>query len=168
MKVEKRHNVLSHFTGVLTPHTLEAAIVIAAYLHQGIKDKGGRPYICHPLWIYGELVKKCATTETLIVALLHDVVEDSALTLMELMQWFSPTVCTAVDAISKREGEDGETYLRRVAMDPIARQVKKEDLRHNMDITRLKNRGKLTPKDLERIADYAQKYDFLVGGLPNV
>ena len=168
MKVEKRMNVLSIFKGTLAPHTLEAAIVISAFLHQGVKDKGGRPYICHPLWIYGELVKKCATMEVLIVALLHDVVEDTSLTLSELESWFSPTICSAIDAISKRPDEDSETYLRRVAMDTIARQVKKEDLRHNMDITRLKNRAKLTQKDLDRIADYAMKYDFLVGGLHNV
>lgn len=161
-------NVLQNFSGILTPHTLEAAIAIAAFLHQGVKDRGGRPYICHPLWIYGELLKKCASLEVLIVALLHDAIEDTALTMNELSQWFSPTICTAIDAISKREGEDGDSYLRRVAMDPIARQVKKEDLRHNMDITRLKNRGNLTQKDLDRISDYAKKYDFLVGGQHNV
>jgi (p)ppGpp synthase/HD superfamily hydrolase len=168
MKVEKRMNVLQAFVGILTPHTLEAAIVISAFLHQGVKDRGGRPYICHPMWIYAELVRKCVSTETLIVAMLHDVVEDTALTMVELAQWFSPTICTAVDAISKRDGETGDEYLIRVAMDPIARVVKKEDLRHNMDITRLKNRGNLSAKDLARIADYAKKYDFLVGGQHNV
>lgn len=167
-KIEKKADVVVFLKGKVKSHTLEAALMIAAYLHKDIKDKGGRPYVCHPLWIYGQITAKCGSLDEQIVAILHDVYEDSAITLHELEEWFTPNVCAAIDAISKREGEDGETYIRRVAMDPIARKVKKEDLRHNMDITRLKNRGKMTQKDLDRIADYAHKYDFLCGGQHNV
>lgn len=166
--VEKKADVVSFLKGKVQSHSLEAALMIASYLHRGIKDKGGRSYICHPLWIYGQITAKCGSLDEQIVAILHDVYEDSPITLHELEEWFSPTVCVAIDAISKRVDEDGETYIRRVAMDPIARKVKKEDLRHNMDITRLKNRGKMTQKDLDRLADYAHKYDFLCGGLHNV
>jgi len=148
--MNKRANVLFCLSGIVSPHTLEAALVIASFLHKGIKDKGGRPYICHPLWIYGQIVSKGGTLEEQIVAILHGVYEDSEVTLEELSTWFSPTICSAVDALSKREGETRKEYIDRVSINEIARKVKKEDLRHNMDISRLKNRGNLTEKGWNR------------------
>lgn len=164
MSVIKRNNVLAHFKNLFQPNTIEAALAIASYLHRGVKDKGGVPYICHPLWIYSKLSAKCEPLEVLNTSILHDVYEDTEVTLTELAEWFSPTVCDAVDALSRREGEDRADYIRRVAKDPIARKVKKEDLRHNLDITRLKNRHNMSEKDLARIKCYGAEYDLLVGG----
>lgn len=164
----KESNVLVGLERFAIPYTLEAALIIASFLHRKIKDKGGRPYICHPLWVYGQIVAKGGNLDEQIVAILHDVYEDSAVTLEELSYWFTPTVCTAIDAMSKRDGETREEYINRVSTNDIARKVKKEDLRHNMDITRLKNRGNLTEKDLARLKVYSEEYHFLCGGQYNV
>lgn len=166
--VEKKADVVSHFIGLVKPNTLEAALMIASYLHRNIKDRGGRPYICHPLWIYSQIVLKGGNLEEQIVSILHDVYEDTEITLTELNIWFSESICCAVDALSKRENETPSDYIQRVSINDIARKVKKEDLRHNMDITRLKNRNNLTEKDLNRLKVYSEQYHFLCGGQFNV
>lgn len=156
------------FASLFQPHTIEAAYAIASYLHFGVKDKGGNPYIQHPMWVAMQLMMKGEPLEVIIAAILHDTVEDTSLTHQELRNWFTPVICDAVVALSFQvEGHETETrqeYMRRVAMNPIARKVKLMDLTHNMDIKRLKNRHQLTEKDLARIKIYAEEYDFLVGG----
>ena len=164
MSVEKRANVLSHFKGLIEKDTLEAAYVIAAYLHAGKKDKGGVAYIQHPVWISQAIAKEGGSVEAQIVALLHDTVEDTALTLIELGEWFNSRIVAGVDSVSKRDNETIDEYIDRVSIDVIGRIVKKWDLTHNMDIKRLKNRKNLRDKDLERIRIYGNMYDRLVGG----
>jgi hypothetical protein len=70
----------------------------------------------------------------------------------------------AVVSVTKVEGEARADYIDRLAKNKTGRRVKIADLRNNMDITRLKNRGSLTEKDLQRIKVYGEEYDFLVGG----
>lgn len=164
MVVEKRMNVLESFRGKFQKDTIEAAFAIASFLHQGKNDKGGVPYILHPIWISQNM----HSIEGKIVALLHDTVEDTPIMLSELAEWFSPRIIAGVDAMTKREGEEYEGYVQRVAIDPIAREVKKFDIQHNMDVRRLKNRTNLQDKDLIRLKKYAKMYDFLVGGAVNV
>lgn len=128
--------------------TLERAIEIAAKNHTGQKDKGGEPYILHPLRVMmgvrGENEK--------IAAVLHDVVEDTSITLDDLRrEGFADAIVRAVDALTKRPGETRLDAGRRAAADPIARKVKLSDLADNMNLTRL---GNPTEKDLARLREY--------------
>jgi len=127
---------------------LERAIEIAAAAHRGDVDKAGQPYILHPL----KLMLQFDDLDAMIVAVLHDTVEDSSLTLGDLKQeGFSEAVVTAVDALTSREGESYQEFISRLSPNPLARRVKLADLEHNMDVRRI---GSLTPEDLDRIERY--------------
>jgi len=128
--------------------TLERAIGIACEAHVGQVDKAGEPYILHPL----RLMVRMTTEAERITAVLHDVVEDSSFTLEDLIaEGFAHEIVHAVDALSKREGEDYMQFVRRASEDPIARRVKRADLEDNLDLTRIRD---LTDHDLERARRY--------------
>jgi (p)ppGpp synthase/HD superfamily hydrolase len=128
--------------------TLERAIVIAATAHAGAKDKGGHPYILHPL----RVMLAVESREEKIVAVLHDVVEDTDWTLGRLRQEeFSDTVLQALDALTRRENEDYFAFVRRARINPIARTVKLADLADNMNLSRIPSP---TAQDLDRINKY--------------
>src|SRR4051812_45045384 len=111
--------------------TLERAIQIAAAAHAGQVDKAGQPYILHPL----RIMLAVKTTDERIAAVLHDVVEDTSITPAELAaEGFSADVIDAVDALTKRHGEDRLTAARRAAANPVARVVKLADNTDNMDL----------------------------------
>ena len=99
--------------------TLERAIVIAAEAHAGVKDKGGAPYILHPL----RMVLKLSTSEERIVAVLHDVCEDCPEWTFERLktEGFSPKILEALDSVTKREGEAYKDFALRAAANPIGR-----------------------------------------------
>lgn len=123
---------------------LEKAILIAATAHQGQVDKAGAPYILHPL----RVMFSCKTQEEQICGVLHDVIEDTYMTLDDLRkEGFSETIINAIDALTKRSGETYEEFINRILLSPIACQVKLADLRDNMDLTRLSQANK---------ADYAR------------
>jgi len=106
----------------------DKALRIATKAHKGQKDKSGEDYILHPIAVSGY----CITDRGKIVALLHDVVEDTDVTLNDLRKaGFGEDIVNAVDCISKREGEETSHYLERVATDDIATEVKFADMRHN-------------------------------------
>lgn len=135
--------------------TLERAIEIAAKAHAGQMDKAGQPYVLHPL----RMMLAVKTPEARIAAVLHDVVEDTAVTLKELEgEGFPAEVLEAVEALTKREGEDYEAFIRRVAPNPIAREVKLADLRDNSDLSRI-----LEPieRDRERVKKYRRAIAYL-------
>jgi (p)ppGpp synthase/HD superfamily hydrolase len=135
--------------------TLERAIAIAALAHKGQVDKAGAPYVLHPL----RMMLAVKTPEARIAAVLHDVVEDTAVTLEELKgEGFPASVLEAVDALTKREGEDYEAFIRRVAPNPIAREVKLADLRDNSDLSRI---AEPTERDRERIRKYQRAIAYL-------
>jgi len=139
--------------------TLERAIAIAATAHEGQVDKAGAPYILHPL----RLMLAMASPEARIAAVLHDVVEDSegAVTLETLRaERFSDAVVEAVEALTKREEEkdDYEAFIRRLAPNPLAREVKLADLRDNADLTRI---AEPTDLDRERIEKYRRAITYL-------
>ena len=90
---------------------------------------------------------------------LHDTVEDTGLSLPELEKEFGPETAAAVDAVSRRTGEEWDAYLLRVKQNPIARQVKISDLIDNSSLTRLE---KVTIKDVERQAKYNRALKFLM------
>lgn len=122
---------------------LELAIGIAASAHRGQTDRGGAPYILHPL----RVMMAMDTDQERIVGVLHDVVEDSpAIRLSEIEATFGTRIAAAVDALTKREGEAYDDYLGRVETDEIAIKVKLADLKDNSDLSRL---GR-TPTDEDR------------------
>lgn len=128
--------------------TLTKAILIAAKAHDGQTDKGGNPYILHPI----RLASKAKTTEESIVAVLHDVVEDSAVTLFDLKNaGFSLNIIEALDCLTRRADETYEVFIKRIKFNPLATKVKLLDLEDNSDSSRIPN---LTDKDYERIDKY--------------
>ena len=127
----------------------------AERLHQGQVDKSGKPYIGHPARVAGRL----DSPETQVVGWLHDTVEDTELSLPEIEKEFGPETAAAVDAVSRRDGEDWDAYLHRVKMNPIARQVKISDLIDNSNLSRLEH---VTMKDVERQARYNCALKFLM------
>jgi len=138
--------------------TLERAIGIACEAHLGQVDKAGEPYILHPL----RLMLRMTTDAERITAVLHDVVEDSRFTLEDLIaEGFAREIVHAVDALSKREGEDYMQFVRRASEDPIARHVKRVDLEDNLNLTRIR---KLTDRDLERVLRYHRALEILAEG----
>jgi (p)ppGpp synthase/HD superfamily hydrolase len=104
------------------------AMQIAARAHRGQKDMSGGSYILHPIAVS----EFCITERGQIAALLHDVVEDTDVTLEDLRAaGFSEDIVVAVDCVSKRKGEELSDYLKRVAMSDISTEVKFADMRHN-------------------------------------
>ena len=133
----------------------EKAYEIAKKAHLGQVDKAGEDYIKHPEKV-ASFVK---TDEEKAVAYLHDVIEDTELTLENLYEYdFSKEVIEAVDIITKKRGEDYQSYLNSVKKNKLARAVKLADLRHNSDLTRL---AKVTEKDIKRKEKYQKAIDFL-------
>jgi len=128
--------------------TLEDAIVLAAESHRGQVDKAGAPYILHPLRVMLRL-KDAADR---IAAVLHDVLEDTAITVEFLRErGYSEEVLNALDALTRRAGESYADFIERAAGNPLARRVKLADLADNMDVSRLRD---VTEKDRERLARY--------------
>lgn len=135
---------------------LDKARAIAQIAHFGQKDKAGEDYIHHP-----ERVADFLDGTEEIVALLHDVVEDSDYTLDDLAgEGFSKAALAAINAITRREGEDYEAYIRRAGRNKTARAVKMADLIDNMDLTRL---PELTDDDWQRVKKYHKAYKYLCG-----
>lgn len=135
--------------------TLERAIAIATEAHAGQRDKVGEAYILHPL----RVMLAVRTPEERMVGVLHDVVEDSSWTLDALRQeGFSHEVVEAVDAVSRREGEDYFDFVRRAGANPLARPVKVADLRDNLDLTRI---AAPTQQDYDRCERYRQALELL-------
>jgi (p)ppGpp synthase/HD superfamily hydrolase len=113
--------------------TLEDAIALAVKVHRGQVDKGDQPYILHPLRVMFRL----ETDEERIVAVLHDVVEDSDTTLKDLREMgYSKKIVEAIDHLTRREDESYDEFVERAAANPLARRVKLADLEDNMDIKR--------------------------------
>jgi (p)ppGpp synthase/HD superfamily hydrolase len=135
--------------------TLERAIQIAAEAHAGQVDKAGAPYILHPL----RVMFRVESYEERIVAVLHDVVEDSRWTLDDLRaEGFSDAVVNSVDALTRRTDESYMEFVRRAGRDPAGRRVKLADLADNSDISRLSSP---TDADVARLERYRRAIDEL-------
>ena len=134
---------------------LELALSIATEAHRGQFDKAGIDYIEHPIFVASQVDSE----EEKAVALLHDVIEDSSVTAEELLNAGLPeTVVTAVQILSKKKGQDYQTYMKTVKSNPLARAVKLADLKHNSDLSRLET---ITDKDSERLEKYKKAIDLL-------
>ena len=133
----------------------EKAMQIAEKVHSSQVDKGGKPYINHPV----RVERMCSRQEDRLVALLHDTVEDGDIASEYLlMVGFPQEVVYAVLSVSRKRGEDYFDFILRCKENPIGRRVKIADLKDNMDITRL---NELTEKDIERLKKYHKAYKML-------
>jgi len=138
--------------------TIEKALQIAAQAHQGQKDKEGLPYILHPLRVMSHVEGE----EAQIVAVLHDVVEDTKVTLDDLRRaGFSEPVSAAVQCVTHRKDEPYADYVVGCKHNPIARQVKLGDLADNCRLDRSILRPQQLQRDLARIHRYFLSYKYL-------
>ena len=127
---------------------LDRAIELAKQHHEGQTDKAGKPYIEHPLRVMNQVESE----EEKIVAVLHDIVEDTDISLDDLRnEGFSEEVVSAVECLTKQDGENYDSYIERISFNPLAVKIKLADLEDNRDLTRL---PQVTDKDLERLEKY--------------
>ena len=130
-----------------TPLTCKA-MQIAYAAHHGQVDKGGLPYIFHPY----HLAEQMEDELSCCAALLHDVVEDTAVTMEELAAEFPHEVIDVLKLLTHREGVPYFAYVRNIKANPIAVKIKLADIAHNSDQTRCPS---LTP---EQLAYFREKY----------
>ncbi|MBQ0000569.1 MAG: HD domain-containing protein [Clostridiales bacterium] len=128
---------------------------IAAAAHEGQYDEAGVPYIEHPRFVAGLL----GNNELKVIALLHDVMEDTDVTEQELRPIFGDRITDALLLMTRDKSEDYSIYIERLSHNELSRKVKLADLTHNMDMNRMKV---ITDKELERNHKYHKAYDFLM------
>ena len=134
---------------------IDIALAIAKKAHAGQVDKAGIDYIQHPLYVAGQV----KTEQEKAVALLHDVIEDSDVTVDDLLvSGLSNEVVTAVQILTKKKGQSYQEYLEKVKSNNLARVVKLADLKHNSDLSRLKS---VTNTDYERVKKYKNAIRYL-------
>lgn len=133
---------------------LNKMLVLATNRHAGQFDRGGNPYILHPLKVMYYL--KSNDEELQCIALAHDLVEDTETTYTELREMgFTERIIQGIVTLTKVPGESYEEYKIRVKSNSDAVKVKMADLRHNTDVRRLKG---VTDKDLARMEKYHRFY----------
>ncbi len=131
------------------------ALNICFDAHKEQKDKSGLPYVFHPF----HLAEQMETEETTIVALLHDVIEDTVITLEDLKaDGFSDAVLEAIALMTHSDDVDYMAYVKEIKKNPIATAVKLADLRHNSDLSRL---DIVDDKALKRREKYLKAIAFL-------
>jgi (p)ppGpp synthase/HD superfamily hydrolase len=134
---------------------LEQAISIATKAHCGQRDKAGFPYILHPL----RLMLKQKSLEAMIAAVLHDVVEDSSITISDLEEaCFPGSVIQALTLLTHDKEQPYPKYIEAIGTNKLAIQVKLADLQDNMDLSRIPNPR---PKDYARLERYSLAYQYL-------
>lgn len=126
----------------------------------GVKDKGGKPYIGHLMRVAngvplgGSDIREKLTA----VGLLHDLIEDTEWTEKDLRKEFPNDVVDAVVALTKVDGESYDQYVQRVMANELAIRVKISDLKDNMDVTRLPELGEY---EIKRLKKYHMTYNIL-------
>jgi len=142
--------------------TLEKAICIAATAHSGQLDKEGAPYITHPLRVMAAVEGDDAK----IVAILHDVIEDTTVTIDDLRRdGFSESLLSGVECVTHCREESYTDYVIRCKNHPLARKVKLADLADNSRPERCLLRVERVDRDLARIHRYVLSYKFLIDRL---
>jgi Guanosine polyphosphate pyrophosphohydrolases/synthetases len=135
---------------------LAIAISLTAQVFETKTDKAGQPYILHCLRVMNAVA---GDDELMQIAVLHDVVEDTNMTLEDLKGLgFTDRVITAVSRLTHNSGENYDEYIKWISFSPDATKVKLADLKDNSDITRLKG---LTKKDFDRMEKYHKSYVYL-------
>ena len=129
---------------------LAKMLVLATNAHAGQYDKGGNPYILHPLKVMHYL--RSDDEELQCIALGHDVIEDTDTTYEDLrFAGMSERIIEGIKAMTKLPGETMDEYKYRIFASSDAMRVKMADLRHNTDVRRLKG---VTDKDIQRMVKY--------------
>ena len=135
---------------------VEKAYRFATIAHENQYDKGGKPYIEHVLKVASNFTKEY---ETRIVALLHDVIEDTMYTIEDIKaEGFEENIINALKVITRNEDMDYKVYVEKIASNKIACKVKIADLKHNMDISRI---NEPTEQDYRRIEKYKKALVYL-------
>jgi len=128
--------------------TLQRAIEIAVEAHKDQKDKADMPYILHPL----RLMFQMKTDNEKIAAVLHDVVEDSNWTVVDLKKEnFNNEVIEAVNLLTRDDNDSYDEFVQKAASNPISKAVKIADITDNLDLGRI---SKMTEKDIDRVKKY--------------
>ena len=134
---------------IYTPMTRKA-MKIAYDAHAGQADKTGIPYIYHPI----HLAESMSDENSVITALLHDVAEDTNITIDDLArEGFQEDILTALTLLTHNPAEEYMDYISRLSTCPLARRVKLADLRHNSDVNRL---GSIDEKTARRLEKYSR------------
>lgn len=142
---------------------LSEAILTATLAHNGQHDRGGHPYILHPLAVMHML--NTDDVELQCIAVMHDVIEDSTVTYASLRaKGFSERVISGVRCLTRTPGQTEEEYEDMVMSNIDSIRVKKCDLRHNSDLTRLKG---IRDKDINRAVRYLKFYYMLESKVPS-
>ena len=130
---------------------INKAIDIAYSAHINQRDKAGRPYFMHPVIVASQMDSEYE----ICTALLHDVIEDTHVTIEELEREFPKEITDAIRLLTHDDNTDYLDYVREIKKNPIARKVKLADLNHNLDITRIEDNGNL----LEGFMNRREKYE---------
>ena len=130
---------------IYTP-MVNRALRLAYRAHAGQLDRGGVPYIFHPY----HLAEQMDDERSICVALLHDVVEDTPVTLEEIQREFPSEIAEAVALLTHDPSTDYFAYVRRLKANPLAKKVKLADLMHNADQARCAGAG-IDPVKLQQI-----------------
>jgi guanosine-3',5'-bis(diphosphate) 3'-pyrophosphohydrolase len=139
---------------------IESAILLATEAHAGQTDKGGYPYILHPI----RVMLAMKSDEAKIVAVLHDVIEDTPVKIADIKEaGYSEEVIAGLLAMTHKHNEPYFDYIDRVNDNDLAREVKLADLTDNMDISRLP--GLPTEHDLKRTKKYRHAERILMGNI---
>ena len=148
-------------TGLRYTPLTKKALALCWAAHKDQRDKSGLPYFIHPL----HLAEQMDTEEAICTALLHDVLEDSPLTLSDLRQaGFPPAVLRALSLLCHRPDTPYLDYIAVLRHNPLARKVKLADLAHNSDLARLDT---VTPADLARREKYRRAQAILLADEPS-
>lgn len=132
------------------------AMRISLQAHEGQTDRSGMPYFLHPFHVADHVESE----EETCVALLHDVVEDTDVTLEDLRRAGMPdTVLAAVDLLTHHRSTPYLEYIRKLSVNQLAKTVKLRDLEHNLDLGRIDH---ITPEDLRRTEKYKKAQDYLL------
>ena len=143
---------------IYTPLTIKA-LKLAYGLHHGQFDKAGVPYIYHPCHIAEQMTSEY----TVCAALLHDTVEDTYITLSELSELFPKEIVHAVELLTHEDDVPYMEYIRRIKSDPIAKEVKLADIKHNSDQSRFAGAEGISEKKLEQLRKkYASALEMLL------
>lgn len=140
---------------IITVDILDKAIQIATAAHAGQTDKGGNPYISHPM----RLMENVESVEQKTVAVLHDVVEDTEVSFSDLEKEGIPQICIdALKLLTHDKDVPYMDYVKSISSNEIATAVKIADLKDNSDLSRLKN---ITEKDIARVEKYSKALSIL-------
>ena len=133
---------------------VELAKAIATFAHEGQIDKGGNPYIEHPVYVSNAFSDETHKT----VALLHDVLEDTFVTESTIRNLFGDEIADAVVALTRADDETYLQFIYRVKENDIAKAVKLQDILHNSELSRIPNP---TEKDFKRLNRYKEALKIL-------